>query len=138
MDKPQSTKAFLQELNSFLQKFKSPDVSEVEWEKGDYGFKATFGSRKKEVPSPLKSNGKGETTPELMRVISPVVGTFHFPESEMSPGTQIKANDFLGIVKSVNVEHRVETETGGKLLEVHVREGEPVEFGQVLFTLEVL
>ena len=137
MDKKNTTTAaFLNELKAFLNVIESSDLMEVEWEKGDYGFKISRSMIKRESPSAEIHDKKAEQILPSHRVISPAVGTFHFSE-DLPLGSSIKLKHPLGYVKAVNVKHMIESEKPGKILEVYVEEGQPVEFGQVLFALEV-
>jgi len=136
MGKFEETKAFLQELNTFLGVLHNTDASEVEWEKEGYGFKVSFGARKKGDGEPPSTNGKQEEASSLVQISSPVVGTFHFLEKSLELGMTVNPKFSLGYVKSVNVKHTIEADAKGKLFAVHVEEGDPVEFGQVLFVLE--
>lgn len=136
MEPPQEMKVFLNELGAFLSSVREADVSELEWEKGAYGFKATFGDAHGKKREEVSANGRNESVRDLYRVVSPVVGTFHFQEKDVAVGRTVKPKEPLGCVKAVNVEHWVEAHRPGALLEIHVNEGQPVEFGQLLFTIE--
>ena len=74
-------------------------------------------------------------------IASPMVGTFYIaPSPEAAPfvevGSEIGAGDVLCIIEAMKLMNELEAETAGRIVEVCVRNGEPVEFGQVLFRLE--
>ena len=76
-----------------------------------------------------------------VEISSPMVGTFYVaPSPEAAPfvevGSQIAAGDVLCIIEAMKLMNELEAETAGRIVEVCVRDGEPVEFGQVLFRLE--
>ena len=76
-----------------------------------------------------------------VEIPSPMVGTFYVaPTPEAAPfvevGTEVAAGDVLCIIEAMKLMNELEAETGGRIREVCVRNGEPVEFGQVLFRLE--
>ena len=76
-----------------------------------------------------------------VEIASPMVGTFYLAHSpEAAPfvevGTEVAAGDILCIIEAMKLMNELEAETGGRIVEVCVRNGEPVEFGQVLFRLE--
>ena len=76
-----------------------------------------------------------------VEIPSPMVGTFYIaPSPEAAPfveiGTEVAAGDVLCIIEAMKLMNELEAETGGRIAEVCVRNGEPVEFGQVLFRLE--
>jgi acetyl-CoA carboxylase biotin carboxyl carrier protein len=72
--------------------------------------------------------------------LSPMVGTFYrasSPEAEpfVSVGSEVKAETVLCIIEAMKVMNEIKAETTGRILEVLVENGEPVEFGQPLFLL---
>lgn len=136
MDKADNSKKFIEEVTAFLGVIQSSDVTEVAWEKGEFGFAVSRQPSRKTVQPAPPTNGKNQAQGLRLAVVSPVVGTFHF-SSEVQLGAFVKANQLLGYVNAVNVKHQVECDKPGKLFEVHVEEGQTVEFGQPLFTLEV-
>ena len=72
---------------------------------------------------------------------SPMVGTFYrspSPEADafVSRGQAIGAEDTVCIIEAMKVMNEIKSEIKGKVLEVLVENGEPVEFGQPLFKVE--
>jgi acetyl-CoA carboxylase biotin carboxyl carrier protein len=72
--------------------------------------------------------------------LSPMVGTFYrasSPEAEafVSVGSEVKDETVLCIIEAMKVMNEIKAETTGRILEVLVENGEPVEFGQPLFLL---
>jgi acetyl-CoA carboxylase biotin carboxyl carrier protein len=74
-------------------------------------------------------------------VVAPLVGTFH-PWLKPRGGTlvavgdRVKIGQLVGTIESLNVFNEVETTVAGRVVEVHVQDGQPVEYGQVLVTIE--
>jgi acetyl-CoA carboxylase biotin carboxyl carrier protein len=74
-------------------------------------------------------------------VTSPFVGTFYRSPSPDSPafvdvGTVVKKGQVLCIVEAMKLMNEIEAETSGKVAEIMVTNGTPVEFGQPLFRIE--
>lgn len=74
----------------------------------------------------------------LSEVACPMVGTFYrsaSPGAEpfVEVGSQIAPGDVLGIIEAMKLMNELEAEIRGVIHEVCVGDGEPVEFGQVLF-----
>lgn len=74
-------------------------------------------------------------------ITSPMVGTFYkspSPDSEpfVSVGTNVKPGDVVCIVEAMKMMNEIEAEISGKIVEVCVEDGQPVEFGQVLMYVE--
>jgi len=74
-------------------------------------------------------------------VTSPIVGTFYAAASpESAPfvevGQRVTAGDVLCIVEAMKVMNEIECEVSGIVREITTSNGQPVEFGQVLFRVE--
>lgn len=74
-------------------------------------------------------------------VTSPMVGTFYSapaPDADafVKVGQTVKKGDVVCIVEAMKLMNEIETEFGGKVLEICVQDGQPVEFGQVLMYIE--
>jgi len=72
---------------------------------------------------------------------SPFVGTFYrTPAPDQPPfvevGQIIKKGQVLCIVEAMKLMNEIEAESAGKVAEILVENGQPVEFGQPLFRIE--
>ena len=72
---------------------------------------------------------------------SPMVGTFYSaPSPDADPfvkvGQTIKEGDVVCIVEAMKLMNEIESEFSGKIVEICVQDGQPVEFGQVLMYIE--
>lgn len=72
---------------------------------------------------------------------SPMVGTFYkAPSPDAKPfvevGQTIKEGDVVCIVEAMKLMNEIEAEVSGKIVEICVSDGQPVEFGQVLMYVE--
>lgn len=72
---------------------------------------------------------------------SPMVGTFYSaPSPEAKPfvevGQTISQGDVVCIVEAMKLMNEIESEVSGKVVEICVKDGQPVEFGQVLMYIE--
>jgi acetyl-CoA carboxylase biotin carboxyl carrier protein len=74
-------------------------------------------------------------------IVAALVGIFH-PWLKPKGGTlvavgdRVKAGQVVGTIESLNVFNEIETTRAGRVVEVHVEDGQPVEYGQVLVTLD--
>ena len=78
----------------------------------------------------------------LHEITSPMVGTFYSAPSPDSPafakvGTTITDTAPVCIVEAMKVMNEIEAECTGTIVEVCVKNSEPVEFGQVLFKVKL-
>lgn len=72
---------------------------------------------------------------------SPFVGTFYRqPSPDADPfvekGDFVKKGAILCIVEAMKLMNEIESDINGKILDILVENGDPVEFGQPLFVLE--
>ncbi len=83
--------------------------------------------------APAESPGVG--------IESPMVGTFYSAPSPDQPafvkvGDTVSKGQTLCIVEAMKLMNEIEAEVGGKVLEILVDNGQPVQFGQVLFKID--
>lgn len=77
----------------------------------------------------------------LVDITTPFVGTFYrAPSPDADPfvdiGSRIKKGQTLCIVEAMKLMNEIEAEINGIIKQILVENGEPVEYGQVLFYLE--
>jgi acetyl-CoA carboxylase biotin carboxyl carrier protein len=94
------------------------------------------------VPS-TASPAAAEAEPEDdgFAVIAPMVGTFYSAASPGSApfvqvGDRINQGDTLCIVEAMKMMNQIEAEVSGTIKSIRVQNGEPVEYGQVLFIID--
>ncbi len=71
----------------------------------------------------------------------PMVGTFYSaPSPDAKPfvevGQTVSQGDVVCIVEAMKLMNEIEAEVSGKIVEICVKDGQPVEFGQVLMYIE--
>ena len=71
-------------------------------------------------------------------ITSPMVGTFYAkPSPDSSPyvevGSHIKKGDVVCIIEAMKLMNEIESEFDGEIVEILVKNGEPVEYGKPLF-----
>ena len=83
---------------------------------------------------------KKEEVKEGNIVKSPMVGTFYSKSSPTSNpyvevGSEVKKGTVLCIVEAMKLMNEIESEFNGKIAEIFVENGTPVEYGQPLFRI---
>jgi acetyl-CoA carboxylase biotin carboxyl carrier protein len=81
-----------------------------------------------------------EARPAGTVVKSPIVGTFYrAPDPNSAPfvsvGDRVKVGQVLCIIEAMKLMNEIEAEFGGELLKIHVENGQPVQYGDPLFTV---
>ena len=74
-------------------------------------------------------------------ITSPMVGTFYSSQSPEAPafvnvGQQVKVGQPVCIVEAMKLMNEIESEIEGKIIQILVENGQPVEYGQPLFIIE--
>ncbi len=94
------------------------------------------------APSPpTKPTEATATENGLLEVKAPMVGTFYRATSpEASPFVQtndrIGQNQTVCIIEAMKLMNEIEAEVSGRIVEICVGNGEPVEFGQILMRVD--
>lgn len=101
---------------------------------------------KEVVPAPAKVEGVQEASPVCNKNVeyikSPMVGTFYRAPAPDAPpfvevGQRVNKDDVVCIIEAMKLMNEIEAEISGKIVEILVENGQPVEFGQPLFAVEV-
>ena len=82
-----------------------------------------------------------ETDHKGKALTSPMVGTFYSapsPDADafVKVGQSVKEGDVVCIVEAMKLMNEIESDFSGKVTEICVEDGQPVEFGQVLMYIE--
>ena len=73
-------------------------------------------------------------------VKSPIVGTFYRAADPNSPpfvsvGDRVKVGQVLCIIEAMKLMNEIEAEVGGEVVKIHPENGQPVQYGDPLFTV---
>ncbi len=90
--------------------------------------------------TPADPNAAPAEDANLHTVKSPIVGTFYESSSPGSPafvkvGDQVESGQVLCIVEAMKLMNEIESDLSGEIVKRLVTNGQPVEYGQPLFTL---
>ena len=75
-------------------------------------------------------------------VKSPIVGTFYGSPSPgaapfVSPGDHVDKGQVIGIVEAMKLMNEIESDAAGEIVKCFVSNGQPIEFGQPLFSVRL-
>ena len=84
---------------------------------------------------------KIDTKPNGKAITSPMVGTFYAASSpEAAPfvevGAAVNSGDVVCIIEAMKLMNEIKSEYTGKITQICVKNGDPVEYGQVLMYVE--
>ena len=89
----------------------------------------------------VENEDSKEIKQEGFIITSPMVGTFYQkPSPESSPyvekGSIVKKGDILCIIEAMKLMNEIESEYDGEVVDIFVKDGEPVEYGKPLFRIK--
>ncbi|MGP3987977.1 acetyl-CoA carboxylase biotin carboxyl carrier protein [Streptomyces sp. 3N207] len=107
---------------------------EVEWESGQTPAPST-------VLTPQGELGVGGEALEGHRECAPLVGTFYAAPAPgappfVQPGDHVEKGQQLGIIEAMKLMNPLEATRPGRVVEVLVGDGEPVEYGEPLVLID--
>ena len=140
-------KKIIKELTEYLDEF---NLTELEYTNKDTKIKVSKNNNTlnnqalKNLSIDNLSNTDNKVTANKIsgiEVKSPIIGTaYHAPEPGakkfVEVGKKIKKGDTVMIVEAMKTMNHVPSTSSGIVKEILVADGQPVEFGQVLITLE--
>jgi acetyl-CoA carboxylase biotin carboxyl carrier protein len=92
------------------------------------------------APSTPASPQPPEPESELHLVKSPIVGTFYGSPSPgaapfVSPGDHVEKGQVICIVEAMKLMNEIEADASGEIVRCLVNNGQPIEYGQPLFSI---
>jgi acetyl-CoA carboxylase biotin carboxyl carrier protein len=83
----------------------------------------------------------GAAADGVVRVESPMVGVFYRAPNPGAPafvnvGDTVLPDQTLCLIEAMKLFNELKCETAGTVRAIHIENGQPVEFGQLLFELE--
>ena len=136
-------KNIIKELNDYLEEF---NLTEIEYTEKDIKVKVSKSRISKNieavVPDKIKKVIKEEVSIDSSKKItSPIIGTAYLaPEPGgkkfIEIGQKIKKGDTVMIVEALKTMNHVPSPIDGIVKEISVEDGQPVEFGQTIATLD--
>jgi acetyl-CoA carboxylase biotin carboxyl carrier protein len=148
----------MDEIRGILQALEGTSVTEFEIQRGDQRLhirrQAASGSEPSAAgPRPAAVGGVAaapSTTPappvapppsggDVIK--SPIVGTFYRSPDPNSPpfvsvGDRVRVGQVLCIIEAMKLMNEIEAELAGEIVQVHPENGQPVQYGDPLFTIK--
>ena len=136
-------KNIIKELNDYLDEF---NLTEIEYTEKDIKVKVSKSRISKNIETLLPDNKKKVIKEEVSidsskKITSPIIGTAYLaPEPGgkkfIEIGQKIKKGDTVMIVEAMKTMNHVPSPIDGIVKEISVEDGQPVEFGQTIATLD--
>ena len=136
-------KNIIKELNDYLEEF---NLTEIEYTEKDIKVKVSKSRISKNIEAVVPDNKKTVSKEEVLidnsqKITSPIIGTAYLaPEPGgkkfIEIGQKIKKGDTVMIVEAMKTMNHVPSPIDGIVKEISVEDGQPVEFGQTIATLD--
>ena len=136
-------KNIIKELNDYLEEF---NLTEIEYTEKDIKVKVSKSRISKNIEAVVPDNIKKVIKDEISidsskKITSPIIGTAYLaPEPGgkkfIEIGQKIKKGDTVMIVEAMKTMNHVPSPIDGIVKEISVEDGQPVEFGQTIATLD--
>jgi acetyl-CoA carboxylase biotin carboxyl carrier protein len=136
-------KNIIKELNDCLDEF---NLTEIEYTEKDIKVKVSKSRISKNIEAVVPDNIKKVIKEEVSidsskKITSPIIGTAYLaPEPGgkkfIEIGQKIKKGDTVMIVEAMKTMNHVPSPIDGIVKEISVEDGQPVEFGQTIATLD--
>lgn len=145
----------IRKVKKLMELLEESGMSEIEIKEGEESVKI---SRYGNAPAPSHSFVQQQVPTSVPPVVavpviadepstvgqsltSPMVGTYYSaPSPTAKPfitiGQHVKQGDTIGIVEAMKIMNQIEAEKSGTVLQILVKDGEAVEFGQPLIIVE--
>jgi acetyl-CoA carboxylase biotin carboxyl carrier protein len=91
--------------------------------------------------NPTAGTKPGATNEEALHIVkSPIVGTFYESPSPgappfVKPGDSVESGQVLCIIEAMKLMNEIEADMSGEIVKRLVANGQPVEYGQPLFSI---
>jgi acetyl-CoA carboxylase biotin carboxyl carrier protein len=141
----------VKQLQRLVHLIDKSDVSEIEVKCADRGMHLVLRKAKADgkieasdyqiVNSSTASEAVTSPVEKKHTVTASLVGIFHTWAKPKTPplinvGDRVKVGQVVGTIQSLNVINEVESLVAGRVVEIFVQEGQPVEYGQPLMTID--
>ena len=136
-------KNIIKELNDYLEEF---NLTEIEYTEKDVKVKVSKSRISKNIETLSPANEKKIIKEEVSidnfkKITSPIIGTAYLaPEPGgkkfIEIGQKIKKGDTVMIVEAMKTMNHVPSPLDGVVKEISVEDGQPVEFGQTIATID--
>lgn len=150
----------IRKVKKLIELLESSDLAELEIKEGEESIRISRQSSHLAPPAPASAppppipaqtqappqpasdiDGHGPQTPAGHQVKAPMVGTFYrAPSPSAKPfvevGQTIAKGQTLCIIEAMKMMNPIESEVDGTIVAIMVENGEPVEYGQLLFVIQ--
>ena len=142
----------LRKIKKLIEMLQESDLNEIEVKEGEESVRINRKKGDVEIPQQIvapqvqsKEIVENVEEPEenLSFIQSPMVGTFYRSPAPGKPpfveiGQRVKKGDTVCIIEAMKMMNQVKSEFDGKIVDIKVENGQPVEFNELLVSIETI
>ena len=142
----------LRKIKKLIEMLQESDLNEIEVKEGEESVRINRKKGDVEIPQQIvapqvqsKEIVENVDKPEenLSFIQSPMVGTFYRSPAPGKPpfveiGQRVKKGDTICIIEAMKMMNQVKSEFDGKIVDIKVENGQPVEFNELLVSIETI
>ena len=143
----------IRKIKKLIEMLQDSDLKEIEVSQGDESVRISRDNKSQTYAEPIiqkqviheASNivSQEEVPQEEVignKVTSPIVGTFYRkPSPDKDPfikvGDEVQEGDILCIIEAMKMMNEIKSDFSGKIVSIDVEDGQPVEYGQHIITI---
>ena len=142
----------IRKIKKLIEMLQDSDLKEIEVSQGDESVRISRDNRpqtaepiiQKQVVHEASNIVSQEEMPQEEvkgnKVTSPIVGTFYRkPSPDKDPfikvGDEVQEGDILCIIEAMKMMNEIKSDFSGKVVSIDVEDGQPVEYGQQIITI---
>lgn len=145
----------IRKVKKLMELLEQSGMSEIEIKEGEESVKISrYGNTPLQpqsfIQQPLPTSQANAAAPSsttealslnINSITSPMVGTYYSAPSPtakpfVSIGQQVKEGDTIGIIEAMKIMNQIEADQSGVVVNILVKDGDAVEFGQPLIVIE--
>ena len=142
----------LRKIKKLIEMLQESDLNEIEVKEGEESVRINRKKSDTEIPQPIVApqvhskeivENVDEPEENLSFIQSPMVGTFYRSPAPGKPpfveiGQRVKKGDTICIIEAMKMMNQVKSEFDGKIVDIKVENGQPVEFNESLVSIETI
>ena len=142
----------LRKIKKLIEMLQESDLNEIEVKEGEESVRINRKKGDVEIPQQIVApqvqskeivENVDESEENLSFIQSPMVGTFYRSPAPGKPpfveiGQRVKKGDTICIIEAMKMMNQVKSEFDGKIVDIKVENGQPVEFNESLVSIETI
>ena len=142
----------LRKIKKLIEMLQESDLNEIEVKEGEESVRINRKKGDVEIPQQIVAphvqskeivENVDEPEENLSFIQSPMVGTFYRSPAPGKPpfveiGQRVKKGDTVCIIEAMKMMNQVKSEFDGKIVDIKVENGQPVEFNELLVSIETI